>query len=88
MSRIFRFKDFTTRRDPLSEPQCWATCSGEDEEPCGAESERGTDWDDADDWMRDHMRETGHRNFKRSLVDFAELVPTEELQGAKTGVAG
>ncbi|MEU5342993.1 hypothetical protein AB0H18_19510 [Streptomyces sp. NPDC020766] len=29
--------------------------------------------------MRDHMKDTGHRNFRRRFDDFAELTPTDGL---------
>lgn len=80
MSRVFRFVPYATQQDPMVEPEYSAECVAGDEGACGAQS--GT-WDapkSADDWMRDHMKETGHRHFRRSFVDFAELVPvTREL---------
>ncbi|MFB7860567.1 hypothetical protein [Streptomyces sp. NPDC056069] len=75
MSRVFRFVPYVTQQDPGSEPEYSAECVAGDEEACGAQS--GT-WDGpetVDDWMREHMKETGHRHFRRSFVDFAELVP-------------
>ncbi|MCX5153722.1 hypothetical protein OG914_06820 [Streptomyces sp. NBC_00291] len=79
MNRIFRFKDFTTRRDPDSLPECWAVCTGEGDEACGAQSDALNDAENVDEWMREHMKNTGHRHFQRTAVDFAELIPTDEL---------
>lgn len=87
MNRHFRFKNFTTRTDPETLPEFSAIChstdpahGGEDdveESLCLASSGGFGSAEEADDWMRQHMRETGHRHFRRSFEDYAELFPTD-----------
>lgn len=95
MSRHFRFKDFTTRTDPEMVPEYSAICHstepprGDDEDDveetlCLSSSGGFESSDEADDWMRRHMRETGHRYFRRSFEDYAEVLPTDELEAART----
>lgn len=71
--KILRWVPFTTRQDPTVEPEWSASCVAGAEEACGAESGTHYNPDDVDDWMRDHMKVTGHMHFRRSFVDFAEL---------------
>ncbi|MFZ3471478.1 hypothetical protein ACODT4_20835 [Streptomyces sp. 2.9] len=93
MTRTFRFQDYTTRQDPASEPEysavCVSTDQGDDEEAaaCIAGSGPVASALSVDNWMRDHLRDTGHRHFRRSFDDFAELLPTHELVGAEQGQA-
>ncbi|WP_327254106.1 DUF7848 domain-containing protein [Streptomyces sp. NBC_01244] len=77
---IFRFEDYTTRQDPKVKPEYRAVCESGEVELCGAKSETEDSAADVDDWMRDHMQATGHRCFRRTFEDFAELLPTEELR--------
>lgn len=76
---VFRYKRYTTRQDQTVEPEYSAHCVAGDEEPCRADSGVRSDANDVDDWMRDHMKDTGHRNFRRRFDDFAELTPTDGL---------
>lgn len=80
MRRKLRFQSWTTRQDPKSEPEYRAVCVADDgDRACLAESQTEAAPDDADDWMRAHLRDTGHRHFRRTYTDFAELVLTEQL---------
>ncbi|MFE4203971.1 MULTISPECIES: hypothetical protein [Streptomyces] len=95
MSRTFRFKNFTTRTDPELLPEFSAIChstdpprtDGEDdveEALCLASSGGFATAEEADDWMRQHMKETEHRHrhFRRSFEDYAELLPAEDAEPA------
>ena len=70
---VFRYAPFTTRQDQTVEPEYSASCAAGAEEPCGAKSKTHDNPTDVDEWMRSHMRETGHMHFRRAFVDFAEL---------------
>uniref|UniRef100_A0AAU2V6U1 DUF7848 domain-containing protein n=1 Tax=Streptomyces sp. NBC_00003 TaxID=2903608 RepID=A0AAU2V6U1_9ACTN len=80
---ILRYEKWTTRQDPTVEPEYRARCVSGEERYCTATSGKHLSADEADDWMRDHMRQTGHRHFRRSFDDFAELLPTDRLQPAR-----
>lgn len=78
------FQNWTTRQDPKSEPEYKAVCVADDgDRACLAESQTEATPDDADDWMRAHQQDTGHRYFRRTFTDFAELVPTDQLEPAR-----
>ncbi|GAA0579651.1 hypothetical protein GCM10010394_05260 [Streptomyces crystallinus] len=77
---IFRYENWTTRQDPTVEPEYRARCVSGDERFCTAASGSFLHAEEADDWMRDHMRQTGHTCFRRSFDDFAELTRTETQQ--------
>lgn len=83
---VFRFVHFTTRQDPTVTPEYSAACVAGAEDPCGAKSEGFDNPTEVDDWMRSHMRDTGHMHFRRTFEDFAELtvsgMPTD-LQPAQ-----
>lgn len=94
MNRTFRFKNFTTRNDPEMLPEYSAICHSTDpkagdgeaeaEETLCLDSSGGFESaEEADDWMRQHMRATGHRHFRRSFEDYAELLPADELEPAR-----
>jgi hypothetical protein len=84
--KLLRWVPFTTRQDPAVEPEYSAACVSGAEEACGVKSETHNNPTDVDDWMRGHMRETGHMHFRRRFDDFAELtvegLPTD-LQPAR-----
>ncbi|MFJ4474809.1 DUF7848 domain-containing protein [Streptomyces xanthochromogenes] len=83
MSRaLFRYKEFTTRQDPGTEPEYAAVCVSGETESCLERSGHRIDPITVDDWMRRHMVETGHCHFRRTFVDFAELLPTHGLEPA------
>jgi hypothetical protein len=87
MSRaVFRYVPYATRQDSTVEPEYSAYCVAGDEKSCGADSGIRSEANDVDDWMRGHMRETGHMHFRRRFDDFAELtvsgMPTD-LQPAR-----
>lgn len=71
--KILRWVPFTTRQDPTVEPECFASCASGAEKACDAKSETHDNPTDVDDWMREHMKETGHMHFRCTFVDFAEL---------------
>ncbi|MGW7363592.1 DUF7848 domain-containing protein [Streptomyces sp. NPDC054841] len=77
--RVFRYQPFTTQQDQTVEPEYSAECAAGIDEPCGVRSGICHDADSVDGWMRAHMKETGHRQFRRSFVDFSELVPAQVL---------
>lgn len=81
-----RWVPYTTRQDPTVEPEYSASCVAGAEKPCGAKSKTHDNPTDVDDWMRNHMRQTGHMHFRRRFDDFAELavsgMPTD-LQPAQ-----
>lgn len=79
---VFRYVSYTTRQDPTVEPEYSAYCVAGDEEACGAQSEKHDNPTDVDDWMRGHMKETGHMHFRRRFDDFAELT----VQGFPAGL--
>lgn len=92
MNRTFRFQNFTTREDPAMLPEYSATCNSTDP-PGGTDDESEESLclnssggfataEEADDWMRRHMRETGHQYFRRSFEDYAELLPADALEPA------
>ncbi|MFE5673826.1 hypothetical protein ACFQ7B_00450 [Streptomyces erythrochromogenes] len=92
MNRTFRFKNFTTREDPETLPEYSAICHSTDPQDVEGEAEEALCLDssggfataeEADNWMRQHMRKTGHRHFRRSFEDYAELLPTDELEPAR-----
>ncbi|WP_443048055.1 DUF7848 domain-containing protein [Streptomyces sp. NBC_00252] len=70
---LLRYVPYTTRQDPTVEPEYSAYCVAGDEEACGAQSEKRDNPTDVDDWMRGHMKVTGHMHFRRRFEDFAEL---------------
>lgn len=93
MNRTFRFKDYTTRTDPEVLPEYSAVCHSTDpprdaaeddveEALCLSSSGGFESAVEADDWMRQHMRDTGHRYFRRSIEDCAELLPSAALEPA------
>ncbi|MGW3057670.1 DUF7848 domain-containing protein [Streptomyces goshikiensis] len=93
MNRHFRFQNFTTHTDPEMLPEYSAICHSTDpprddseddvEEALCLDSSGGFESAvEADDWMRQHMRETGHRHFRRSFEDYAELLPSDQLEPA------
>ncbi|WP_456156749.1 DUF7848 domain-containing protein [Streptomyces mirabilis] len=83
MSRAtFRYVPFTTSQDPAVEPEYSAYCVVGEAESCGANSGILAGAIAVDDWMRGHMKETGHTEFRRRFDDFAILrrsdgLPTE-----------
>lgn len=79
---VFRYVPYTTFQDQTVEPEYSAYCAAGEEKPCGAVSGVHSCAVDVDEWMRIHMRETGHRHFRRRFDDFAELGPTGGLPAA------
>ncbi|MCX4910164.1 hypothetical protein [Streptomyces sp. NBC_00878] len=79
--QIFRYENYTTRQDPTVEPEYSAECVG-DQQACGEKSGKRSAANDVDDWMREHMRDAGHRHFRRSFEDFAELELTAGIPTA------
>ncbi|MFZ3547690.1 hypothetical protein ACODT3_19145 [Streptomyces sp. 4.24] len=89
MKSTFRFQAYTTRQDTAAEPEYSAVCVSTDQDnveeaaACLAASGPMASALSVDDWMRNHMRDTDHRHFRRSFDDFAELLPTHELVGTE-----
>ncbi|MEU2825905.1 hypothetical protein ABZ763_27490 [Streptomyces bacillaris] len=76
---VFRFQPYTTQQDLTVEPEYSAECVAGDDDSCGARSGTQHDSGSVDDWMRAHMKSTGHRYFRRSFEVFAELIPATAL---------
>ncbi|MFK0175633.1 hypothetical protein ACIQVR_06675 [Streptomyces xanthochromogenes] len=68
----------------MTEPEYAAVCVSGETESCLERSGHRIDPVIVDEWMRKHMTETGHLNYRRTFVDFAELVPTAQLNSAPT----
>ncbi|MGA5128376.1 hypothetical protein ACPCTO_01010 [Streptomyces olivoreticuli] len=74
MSRsVFRFVPYTIVQDPAVCPEYEAECVSGDEEACGARSGSEGDRGRVEEWMFEHIRDTGHRSFRRTFTDFAEV---------------
>ncbi|WP_194962588.1 NUDIX domain-containing protein [Streptomyces sp. NRRL B-1677] len=73
MSRVFRFVPYTITQDEAVCPEYIAECVAGDEEECGAHSGRFVDRGDVEAWMFGHARDSGHRPFRRTFTDFADV---------------
>ena len=75
MSRaVYRFVDYVTRQDPTGELSWSAVCVSGDEADCG-ESSGEADEETAVKWMAEHTRDTGHKHYRRTFVDYATVEP-------------
>ncbi|MEV4505573.1 NUDIX hydrolase [Streptomyces klenkii] len=73
MSRTFKFEPFTIVQDEAVWPEYTAECAAGDEEECGERSGRFLNRADVEDWMFGHARDTGHRPFRRTFTDYADV---------------
>ncbi|QEU92796.1 hypothetical protein [Streptomyces kanamyceticus] len=86
--RLFRWDPFTTAQDPTVEPEYAALCVSGDEKACGAYSGVMGGALTVDDWMRQHLRDTGHRHFRRTFTDFAELFESRQANQFEAAQSG
>ncbi|MER5260416.1 hypothetical protein [Streptomyces sp. NPDC002855] len=83
LARLYRWETFSTRQDLAVMPEYNAVCVSGADKACLAKSPTCGHAEDADDWMRAHLRETGHVHFRRVFTDFAELLETDQLEPAR-----
>ncbi|MET9414958.1 NUDIX hydrolase [Streptomyces klenkii] len=78
MTRIFRFAPYTITQDEAVCPEYTAECVAGDEDECGAHSGRFVDRGAVEGWMFEHARGTGHRPFRRTFTDYADVDQDQE----------
>ncbi|MEU7224491.1 hypothetical protein [Streptomyces chrestomyceticus] len=71
--RIFRYVPFTITQDPTAEPTYEAECVSGEEKECGEKSDEWLTPHPVEVWMREHTKNTGHRRFRRSFQDYAQM---------------
>jgi hypothetical protein len=76
-TRKFRFRDYTTRPDPLSVPTHAAECVTGEDADCGASSGRRTTPEEVVKWIAEHCRDTSHVHFERTEHASVIAVPGE-----------
>ncbi|WP_238782801.1 hypothetical protein [Streptomyces monomycini] len=70
---------FTITQDMSAEPEYEARCVAGDEAECGAASGTHHDPGPVEEWQRKHTQNTGHRRYRRTFGDYAELQPSPYL---------
>ncbi|WP_411112945.1 hypothetical protein [Streptomyces sp. 029-5] len=71
----FRFRNYEIHPDSLSEPTYAATCVSGDEADCGAQSDEEVETDKVERWIAEHVRDTGHRRYRRTMADYVMAEP-------------
>ncbi|MEV0267018.1 hypothetical protein AB0I49_37550 [Streptomyces sp. NPDC050617] len=80
MSRIYRYVPWSIVQDSATYPEYRADCVTGADEDCGEMIRAGgPDW--VEEWMRRHTQDTGHRDYRRTVTDYALLEPPDELRG-------
>ncbi|WP_079053793.1 hypothetical protein [Streptomyces graminilatus] len=74
-TRVFRFVNYTTRRDPGGALTWAAVCVTGESADCGAASPENADEETANRWMVEHTAQTRHQRFQRTFNDFAIVEP-------------
>ncbi len=71
----YRFRNYTISRDETAAPEYGAVCVTGDDADCGASSGEQVTPEEVEKWLMGHMRETGHKRFRRSFADYADIDP-------------
>ncbi|MEU7045487.1 hypothetical protein AB0A77_31130 [Streptomyces varsoviensis] len=80
MSRIYRYVPWTIVQDPAAYPEYRADCVTGEDADCGEMIRAGgPDW--VEEWMRRHTQAIGHRDYRRTVTDYALPEPPDELRG-------
>ncbi len=85
LTRTFRFRRYDLHPDPTASPLWGAVCVTHSDPPDEDAPERGAlsgDWDAearADQWIAEHMRDTGHANYQYIQRSYVNAVPGEWL---------
>jgi hypothetical protein len=74
---LMRFVPFTVRQDPETEPTYEARCVSGDDKECGQASGEWVNPEPVDAWLDAHIKETGHRHYRRSFHDNAVYEPSD-----------
>ncbi|MFC1439776.1 hypothetical protein ABUW04_16080 [Streptacidiphilus sp. N1-10] len=76
-TKIYRFRKFTIKPDPMGLPTYEATCVSGDEVECGEQSGETGSAADRDIWIQAHFKSTGHRRFHHTAADYRIVEPGE-----------
>lgn len=79
MGKILVFVTFKTVVDKSSPAEYGATCVVGTEKDCGAESGIKDEAEDVELWMDEHLKQTGHRRFRRYFSEYVEKTPTNTV---------
>lgn len=71
--------NFRIEHDLLTEIQFSTACANKD---CDAESGPQKSQNEQIVWMTQHVKDTGHRHYKRTCVDHALLIPRAGTAGS------
>ncbi|MCX4699017.1 hypothetical protein [Streptomyces sp. NBC_01373] len=76
-TKTFRFRNYEITGDPLGEVTYAAECVSGEEANCGAESGDMAEKTDVDRWIAEHVRDTDHRRYRRTVADYVLAEPGE-----------
>lgn len=75
MKIVFRYVPYKTAQDPGTEPTYEAQCVSGDDKNCNEKSGVWITPHPVEVWMDAHLKETGHRYYRRSFHDNAIMEP-------------
>ncbi|MEE1734038.1 MULTISPECIES: hypothetical protein [Streptomyces] len=76
-TRSYRFRTYDISPDPMSETTFAAACVSGDDADCGATSGEQVEKTDVERWIAEHVRDTGHSRYRRTMADYALAEPGE-----------
>ena len=76
-TKTFRFRNYDIHPDPTAETTYAAECVTGEEADCGAQSGDEIDVTKVDRWIAEHVRDTEHERFRRTVAHYVTATPGE-----------
>ncbi|AEW92749.1 MULTISPECIES: DUF7848 domain-containing protein [Streptomycetaceae] len=74
-TKTFRFRNYDIHPDTTAETTYAAECVTGEEADCGAQSGEEVEAAKVDRWIAEHVRNTGHQRFRRTVASFVTAEP-------------